>query len=440
MKRDEEMEKLLSIWHDLMNKEQVNSKRMDSIEQTLQDMKIETEEAFLNKDIFKRYECIRKKIFLQIEEKRKVLEFQESIKVEEKGKKELKGFIQEVNNINGDEFVFIFSGTTFIQKVKGNRPIRMALEYEKQGVPVLFSYWRWHMSEFVEPHERRLILQLPLDQIMKCLLEIIKAPIQKKYKTFILSFPYPPTTKYLEVFKLYGWKVIYDIRDDWEEFHKINQAKWYEKAHEIYAIEKADYTMAVSKPLTQKFLSHTNKFIDLVPNALDNDFFTSIKNQVQRNKIGYVGHLTAGWFDWNALIDVIQALPEYNFEIIGHSMPNYIDLLPPNAVYLGPKDFQEVQEYVKEWKIGLIPFKINELTKGIDPIKVYEYLGMGLKVVSFMMPQILDYPEVKIAYTTEQFIEKIKEAMNEDFNQEVVDGFLKSNTWTSRIEDLRRWR
>ncbi|MGL4345857.1 MAG: hypothetical protein ACRCTE_11715, partial [Cellulosilyticaceae bacterium] len=176
----------------------------------------------------------------------------------------------------------------------------------------------------------------------------------------------------------------------------------------------------------------------LLPNALDTTF-TQQHSMQKRRKIGYVGHLTASWFDWEALVLIAKALPQYTFEIIGHSMPTQMSSMPSNLVYLGPKNFEEVKFYAEQWKIGIIPFKINLLTSAVDPIKVYEYLSMGLKVVSFEMPQITNYPEVKLANTIEAFVEQIGESMVEWFDWETVNAFLEQNTWGKRVEWIRGW-
>jgi hypothetical protein len=36
---------------------------------------------------------------------------------------------------------------------------------------------------------------------------------------------------------------------------------------------------------------------------------------------------------------------------------------------------------MREFAVGLIPFKVDALTEGVDPIKYYEYRALGLPVV-----------------------------------------------------------
>ncbi|MGL4738261.1 MAG: hypothetical protein ACRCW2_12495 [Cellulosilyticaceae bacterium] len=436
-----ELNRLVNIW-DVVTKGGIkDGASIESWEKLLNTVKAKEEGLIKDapQEVRDRYGLLLDKMTIEVDRQKAIVAPMTYEVQEQVFNQTFQQFFEKVKQLEGDEFVFIFSGTAHIQKVKGNRPIRLALEFQSKGIPVLYSYWRWSVREECPAYEGGILYELPIDYAMKYMMEIIKAPIPQKYKTFIFEFPYPLASKYLEIFKFYGWKVIYDIRDDWEEFHKVAQAKWYQKAHEIYAIECADCVVAVSKRLTEKFINDTDKDIILLPNALDPSFGGQQIRQ-KRTKIGYVGHLTASWFDWDALVTIARALPHYTFEIIGHSMPGQVMSIPSNLVHLGPKTFEEVQTYAQNWKIGIIPFKINLLTRAVDPIKVYEYLSMGLKVVSFDMPQITYYPEVKLARTIDEFVEHIEESMEESFDLESVSRFLEQNTWEKRIEWIRRWR
>ncbi len=388
-------------------------------------------------DIFNRFHLMTKKYLELLEEKKESTFKLEKEKLESNYSTYLNDYFNVIDKSTSDKVVFMFSGVGKIENIKGNRPIRLTNEFLSRNIPVLYSFWRWkNNGPFMDKYDKDIIFQSPVDKTLEYMLDIAKHDFKDKSKIFIISFPYPPVTKYIEVFKFYGWKVVYDIRDDWEEFNLVNQAKWYEKEHELYCISKSHITTAVSKPLIQKFKPYTTTPIHLLPNALDSKFMLNYETNHKRTKIGYVGHLTSSWFDWDSMIKVANMLPQYTFEIIGHSMSINKDSLPNNIVYLGPKTFDEVIEYSKSWKLGLIPFTINPLSRGVDPIKVYEYLALGLKVVSFEMPQIHDYPEVKWATNVEDFSNLIIKSMNEQFNSISVNRWLQNNKWSNRIDSL----
>lgn len=357
--------------------------------------------------------------------------------------KQLDQFLEHVKSSSTDSIVFMFSGTTYIQDYKGNRPIRITKELLNKKVPVIFSYWRWNTNDSLPEYTDVNLFQSPIDYTMKVMKKLSDFDFKGKKKIFIISFPHESCARWGNVFKMNGWTTIYDVRDEWEEFHKVGQAKWFNQSIEKYIVNNVDVVCTVSRPLQEKMQSFTeNKKVYLSPNGLGEEYLENgkitIPEKVKTKTIGYVGHLTDAWFDWESLINIAQSEPSWNFELIGHTMPSTLNL-PSNIKHLGPKKYNEIKEISKTWNVAIIPFKISKLADGVDPIKVYEYLAMGLPVVSFRMPQIHDYPYVFIANSTDEFKENIKKAFDVQIDKEVVHNFLMVNRWVDRANQFLSW-
>ena len=75
-----------------------------------------------------------------------------------------------------------------------------------------------------------------------------------------------------------------------------------------------------------------NDPVEVVPNALSPGFKQDDYSKERSNRIivGYFGHLTDSWFDWDSMIKIAESRPDYIFEIIGHSEPENLKL-PSNA-------------------------------------------------------------------------------------------------------------
>ena len=54
---------------------------------------------------------------------------------------------------------------------------------------------------------------------------------------------------------------------------------------------------------------------------------------------------------------------------------------------------------MKNFHIGILPYKVNLFTKSINPLK-YEYVSSGLPVISTNLPNVvklsIDYPNINL--------------------------------------------
>lgn len=344
-------------------------------------------------------------------------------------------FIQDLERSKSNELVFMFSGTTYVQDVRANRPIRLTRELRKRGIPVIFNYHRWRRTDEHPPYQGDLLFQIPIDVTKQFMAKLSTLKTNKK-KIFIVSYPHPTIPKILNRFKINGWINLYDARDDWEEFEKVGQAKWYKSSVEKYIVRNCDHVTAVSKPLATK-LDHYEPMnpVHVVPNALSPNFLSqSYKwKGSSKVKVGYFGHLTPSWFDWDSLIEIAKNRPKFQFEIIGHSAPDDLQL-PSNIDLMGPKTHPEINVIAAEWSVAIIPFKTGLLSDAVDPIKIYEYMALDLPTVSFRMPQIDDYPATITVENVEDFLIALDEFSIYRPKKGSLNKWLSNNTWGDRVE------
>ncbi|MEL6187715.1 MAG: hypothetical protein AAFU79_24095, partial [Myxococcota bacterium] len=352
---------------------------------------------------------------------------------------DLERFAAYVRTGGHSHVVFMLSGTTFVQPLRANRPIRLTRILRERQVPVLFSFHGKLSDPDIPSNEQDPgLCQIPIE-LTETLIETLPAmDFGPTRRVFMVSYPHPSVMKTLGRFAVSGWATLYDCRDDWEAFSEVGAAEWYDPAVERFVVGQCDRSFAVSWPLRDKIRAFApHRKIETSPNAYDPAFLSpDYAREPDGNVvIGYFGHLTPKWFDWPALARVARARPEWQFEIIGHQGPQNPGT-PDNVALLGPKTHPEICDYARRWRAAIIPFRPSVLADAVDPIMIYEYFGLGLPVVSFRMPQIDSYPHTRTVETPEAFVEALEAALAEPVDPQALSAFLAENTWAHRVDQL----
>lgn len=327
------------------------------------------------------------------------------------------------------------------------RPNNLSLEYVTAGVWVVFLPFSTLQSFSARVHER--ILQVPRSDTESLWAALRRFRTDREDIFICSSFPSFASLTAANDLKRLGWKVVYEVRDDMEEFNRAGYSKWYTPSLERAMLHTADSVVSVSRALDEKMTvlnpgleSHT-----VIPNGVRQSVIDAGRSlrtleavafRESSKVVGYVGHLTSAWFDWPLLIQAAQQLPELTFEIVGHGMPDDLEL-PHNVKHLGPKTHQELLDIVPKWKVGLIPFKDGPLTRAVDPNKIYEYFAWGLRCVSIQMGAVHTYPWTYIYSDTTTFVESIETAVRASTSVEdlrVLNDFVATMSWRNRAAQM----
>ena len=351
---------------------------------------------------------------------------------------ELQRFLQRVDQSTTPDLVVFVAGVKFVES-EGQRVTQIVRELIAKNLPVLLLYFRWR-SEYDKPVPRShqpLLFQLPMDLFDKHRQGFLDAPFRPNLRrTCVFEFPHPSCFQWINEFNLAGWNTVYDIIDDWDEFDKAGKAVWFEPAVERYLAMNATAVTAVVPSLAEKAQSWVPGLkVTLVPNGVaPGSFDMSLparplpKGDVT---VGYFGYLTPAWFDWNLVASTARKHPRWAFHIVGYGEPVPVSL-PANVHLLGKAPHNELFSYSQNWDVAIVPFKEGALSQGADPIKVYEYLTLGLPVVSTGIPHLRNYPGVYAAEKAEDFSRCIKRAFRKGIDKKRVKDFVDSATWYQR--------
>jgi teichuronic acid biosynthesis glycosyltransferase TuaH len=206
---------------------------------------------------------------------------------------------------------------------------------------------------------------------------------------------------------------ILDIMDDYPEFYSgISKKSMSATLRRL--IKYADLCLFSSDMLNRKFGGMAKKSA-IVKNACDEDFLNNIRcKKVSRHSdvesdfvspkkvFGYIGSL-AKWFDWNAVIKLAKLYPSYEVKLIGPTFGKIPKNLPINIVMFPSIEHSLVSDELLTFDYGLIPFKVNELTDSVDPVKYYEYCAANLIVVSSRFGEMRNRIDEGYAIDIEKF-------------------------------------
>lgn len=257
----------------------------------------------------------------------------------------------------------------------------------------------------------------------------------------VLQFPFWRRTG-LALRDAFNARVLYDCMDDWQNWTAEPRISKWNLEEEKKLFREADVLVVTAREFYERQVANGLSPV-LARNATDFAFFSSpgVKRLVtdkSKPVIGYFGAI-ADWFDLDLVTCVAKSRPQYNFLFIGHVyLPDIKKLASlPNVSMLGEKNYREIPLYLSDFDVCLIPFVLNDLIKGVDPVKMYEYFSQGKPVVITDMAEISQLADLLyVGKDADDFAAKIDEAVRENDpgrRQKRIE-YAKANTWSARVD------
>ena len=171
-----------------------------------------------------------------------------------------------------------------------------------------------------------------------------------------------------------------------------------------------------------------NSNIYYIPQGVNKESFNIINNN-ERKYIGYIGNLHFA-IDYILLRELIKMNPNEHFLLIGGILEENANMVLEldNVTHIKQIPKSELNNYLSQMKLGLIPYLINERTKGVYPTKLFEYLAAGVPVLSTPLPEV-------IQYANESFLRISNEPIHLSslsFDMIGCTEIIEENTWDAR--------
>jgi hypothetical protein len=249
----------------------------------------------------------------------------------------------------------------------------------------------------------------------------------------------------LDLFKYLNWRVVFEVRDDMEGMQQSGFGKWFNPIYEDRFYRHSDCTICVSETLYDRAIlkGSAPSRTHVVKNGIDAVTLAKArrirsKTMALRNRsahIGYFGHMFDGRFD-RELVERHAVKSDNIYHLIGPGLNKDHKFGAMRNVRTDEK--MAIDQFLRasiRWKVGTLPFIDNRLTLGLDPIKQYLYLALGMRIVSADVQEMRGCPMTWIYYGDASYDMAVKEALEYDVDGDQlsqVDEFLDASTWQER--------
>ena len=261
--------------------------------------------------------------------------------------------------------------------------------------------------------------------------------------TIIVEYPtWQPVISYLK--RKYDYKLVYDYLDEFEGFDRTNKNTLLFKGDNQLKYN-SDLIITTSNYLNNKINDKKNRSI--IRNGTEFNHFSKASVNSEKNKrpiIGYYGAI-ADWFDSEIVSFAARDNNEFEFVLIGDHTYGDISELDklPNVRLLGEKNYSDLTKYLNKFDVCLIPFNTSlDLIKATNPVKFYEYLSAGKKIVATDIPELREYKDklVLLANDPQEFSDYIKMCVDDSdplLPKEERMEFARRNDWKERYSVMK---
>jgi len=208
----------------------------------------------------------------------------------------------------------------------------------------------------------------------------------------------------------------------------------------VLYVNRALYKQGAVKNKNSLLIGHGVDF-DLFVDSAKSEYIPEDIANVRRPVVGFFGDISDKTFDLALLEFAAEKLPGISFVLVGPVSADVTRLKRfENVHFLGPKPYERIPFYGKEFDVAIMPWNRNKWIQFCNPVKIKEYLSLGKPVVSTYYPEIEPYSDiVYIAQDNDAFVSRILEALEErdPAKAEERRQSVRNETWDSKVEQIK---
>lgn len=230
--------------------------------------------------------------------------------------------------------------------------------------------------------------------------------------------------------------LVYDVMDLNAHFHGAGAASATALEQERTAWTKATRLYCSSTTIRTEIERHEPGLAEktrYVPNAYDDrrDWTEFPRRAESTYRLAYIGTISE-WLDLDLLQQTLERVPDTEVLLVGPS-DRRLPVLPRLRV-AGVVPHERIPQLAAEIDCFLLPFSVTPLVRGVDPVKLYEYLAMRRPIVSCHYPELERFRGLANFYTQrDECIDLIRRRPPLP-DEAAVTSFLADNTWRQRAK------
>ena len=237
--------------------------------------------------------------------------------------------------------------------------------------------------------------------------------------------------------------LIYYYSDQYDHYREIRDrgpilewdAMLQEDADAIYCASQAildNVAESVRKKKIARVIDHQVDF-----DAFDYTRLKTTPLDIAPPVIGYFGSLTDS-NDWEMIKYAAARHAEWNFVFIGRKKIDVPDLEElPNIHFMGFVPYQDLPAVAANFSVGIMFWKMTDWIRACSPLKLKEYLALGIPVVSVPIDEVVekyrDY--VEIASDGPSFVTAVEKALEKGRCREYRD-YAAQFSWQSAVRGI----
>jgi glycosyltransferase involved in cell wall biosynthesis len=264
-----------------------------------------------------------------------------------------------------------------------------------------------------------------------------------------LLWSYVPQAEWL-VETLQPSAIVYHCVDDIAAQKGVQAAAF--RGAEARFAARADVVLASAPALAER-MRMLNDRVFYAPNVADTErFATALEDgptdpalaALPHPRIVFTGAVVATKLDLDLLEGVARARPGWSIALVGpvgagdpHTDVSVLERLP-NVHLLGSRPYAALPDVLRGADVALVPYAINELTRSVFPMKVYEYLAAGLPVVTTPLPALDGTAGVQVAADAPATVAAVERALAGD-GPEARRGrsaAARGHSWEARLAEI----